>query len=59
VRWLARPPVHFVAIGFALFALERHAATPLPITPRPMVVITAERLAQARPARAPVRVAPR
>jgi len=48
VRWLARPPVHFVAIGLALFALERHAATPLPVTPRPMVVITAERLAQAR-----------
>ena len=48
MRWLARPPVHFVAIGLALFALERHAATPLPVTPRPMVVITAERLAQAR-----------
>ena len=48
MRWLKSPPVHFVTIGLALFALERHSATPLPVTPRPMVVITAERLAQAR-----------
>ena len=48
MRWLRRPPVHFVAIGIALFALERYTAAPLPGTPKPMVVITAERLAEAR-----------
>jgi hypothetical protein len=48
VRWIRKPPVHFVAIGVALYALGRHRGAPLPVTPRPMVVITAERLAQAR-----------
>jgi len=48
VRWLRTPAVHFVALGIALFALERRTATPLPVTPRPFVLITAERLAQAR-----------
>jgi hypothetical protein len=48
VRWLRRPPVHFVAIGIALFAVERYTAAPLPGTPKPMVVVTAERLAEAR-----------
>src|SRR5262249_21687336 len=48
VRFARKPPVHFVAIGIALFALERYTATPLPGTPKPMVVITGERLAEAR-----------
>jgi peptidyl-prolyl cis-trans isomerase C len=48
MRWARKPPVHFVAIALALFALERYRAAPLPGTARPMVVITAERLAQAR-----------
>ena len=48
MRWLRTPAVRFVAIGMALFALERYTGAPLPGTPRPMVVITAERLAQAR-----------
>ena len=48
MRWLRKPPLHFVVIGVGLFALGRYRAAPLPITPRPLVVITAERLAQAR-----------
>src|SRR5215467_13823510 len=45
MRWLRKPPVHFVAIGVALFAVERYA-TPLPKAERPTVTITAARLAQ-------------
>ena len=48
MRCLRKPGVHFVAIGIALFALARSWDGPLRATPRPMVVITAERLAQAR-----------
>lgn len=48
-RWrrvaLLGPPVHFVAIGVALFAVERYA-TPMPKAERPTVTITAARLAQ-------------
>jgi hypothetical protein len=45
MRWVRKPPVHFVAIGVALFALERHRAPEQPAE-RPTVTITAARLAQ-------------
>src|SRR5262249_10319967 len=48
VRWVRKPTAHFVAIGIALFALERYTTKPLPGTPKPMVVITAGRLVEAR-----------
>ena len=48
MRWLRRPPVHFVAIGVTLFALERYTAPPPSRAERPTVVITAARLAQLR-----------
>ena len=45
MRWHRRAPVHFVAIGLALFAVERYA-TPTPAPARPTAIVTAARLAQ-------------
>lgn len=44
MRWLRKPPVHFAAIGVALFCVERYA---MPAeAERPTVTITAARMGQ-------------
>ncbi len=45
MRWLRKPPLHFAAIGVALFGLERWAA-PTPQLERPTAIVTAARLEQ-------------
>jgi hypothetical protein len=50
VRWLrSSPTAHFVALGTALFVLERYATPPWS-APRPTVVVSAARLMQLRAA---------
>jgi parvulin-like peptidyl-prolyl isomerase len=49
VRWLRSPVAHFVALGTALFVLERYAIRPWP-APRPTIVVSAARLIQLRAA---------
>jgi hypothetical protein len=49
VRWLRSPAAHFVALGTALFVLERYATSPWS-APRPTVVVSAARLIQLRAA---------
>jgi len=45
MRWLRKPPLHFAAIGMALFGLERWV-TPTPQPERPTAIVTAARLEQ-------------
>ena len=45
MRWFRKPPVHFAAIGVALFCAERYAM-PTPEAERLTVTITAARMAQ-------------
>ncbi len=45
MRWVRSPPVHFVALGLALFVAQRELA---PADTRPGLVITAEQVAQLR-----------
>jgi parvulin-like peptidyl-prolyl isomerase len=49
VRWLRSPAAHFVALGTALFVLERYATPPWS-APRPTIVVSAARLIQLRAA---------
>ena len=49
MRWLRSPAAHFVALGTALFVLERYAIRPWPAS-RPTIVVSAARLIQLRAA---------
>ncbi|TMB53474.1 MAG: peptidyl-prolyl cis-trans isomerase [Deltaproteobacteria bacterium] len=48
MRWIRKPPVHFVVIGAILFAIGHHRSAPPRPADRPTLVITATRLAQVR-----------
>ena len=49
MRWLRSPAAHFVALGTALFLIERYATPPWS-APRPTIVVSAARVVQLRAA---------